>query len=270
MYRTRTLYRAAALISLAVLLGRSEVAMAISLTPFSPTGAGGTQNGQTLSIGPGGAAFEIDAFLHVGGASAQLSSEAAPGGLDYGFSASLSPDASDLTLAYAFTNHGPALMGLTFVSYVDLEIDEPINTFFNEFATTAGTLAAGQGFEVDEPGFAFGDIFQNAAAGTLDDGNALPFDDPDDVSMALSFAIATLGTGETFSIDLMLSEDGDSLGSFSILQADTDPGSTTTIRYSGIARVETAPPIPEPSARPLYLLGLAVVALGAMRSRRSG
>ncbi|NNL65508.1 MAG: hypothetical protein HKP30_04640 [Myxococcales bacterium] len=35
-------------------------------------------------------------------------------------------------------------------------------------------------------------------------------------------------------------------------------------------RVKLAPPIPEPGSRPLYLAGLAIVALGAARMRRQG
>ena len=42
--------------------------------------------------------------------------------------------------------------------FLDHEIDEPINTFFNEYGM-GGTAVAGQSWEIDEPGALFGDIF---------------------------------------------------------------------------------------------------------------
>jgi len=60
----------------------------------------------------------------------------------------------------------PNAAGTYFIgAFVDHEIDEPTNTFFNEFGAANGTLATGQSWEIDEPcglacGF-FGDIFDN-------------------------------------------------------------------------------------------------------------
>jgi hypothetical protein len=103
---------------------------------------------------------------------------------------------------------------LTFLVFLDAEIDETANTFFNEFATTSGTLATGQNFEVDEPGLVFGDIFNNFLLGQLDGTNALPQGNPEDVSMALSFSftVGAIGPGETLVVSVLISEDRTSIG----------------------------------------------------------
>ena len=57
--------------------------------------------------------------------------------------------------------------------FVDHEIDESMNTFFNEFGDAVGTPAAGQSWEIDEPGFnpPFGDIFTNFEVNSLENSN---------------------------------------------------------------------------------------------------
>lgn len=259
----------------AVSIAGPEPARAISMTPFGPGGAGGTTHAQSLEIGPGGVVFELDAFLHVGGTATQLSQAGATvSGLGFQFAATLSADATDLTLSYSFSNDTAATIdNVSFVSFLDAEIDEPLNTFFNEFATIRGTLAAGQNFEIDEPGFAFGNIFANAAANALDGTNALPPGSPDDVAMALQFSIGTLGVGETAIVEVMISEDGDSLGSFAIDHEDGDPASTTRISYSGAVRLSSppdpVPAIPEPGAALSFGLGLWVLARALQRPKHT-
>ena len=142
------------------------------------------------------------------------------------------------------------------------EIDESINTFFNELAAVNGVLAAGQNFEADEPGFLFGDIFTNLQNGQLDGTNAFP--PSDDVSMAISFDIALLAAGDSVVFEYLVSEDGDTLGTFSMTQSDTDPGSDTLITFSAQSSA-TGPgpgpgqPIPEPSGAALFAAGCLLV-----------
>ncbi len=260
---------------LAVAFAPAGDARGISFGPFGPRGEGGAANGQHLAVGPGGEVFEIDAFLAIDGrdlngdgvgTAAQLSRDALPPGLSLGFEAVLSPDATDLTLSYTLTNDtGGALEGVTFLSFVDAEIDAGINTYFNEYAQTAGSLAAGQGFEVDEPGFTFGDIFGNLLLSRLDGSNAVPAGAPEDVAVALSFSLGTLGPGATRIVDIQLSEDGDAIGSFAIHHLDMDPASGTSITYSGAV-------VPEPSSAWLALAGMTALAAaggrGGSRGRR--
>lgn len=252
-----------------------SVSLAISTGAFGAAGQGGIINGQSFDIGPGGVVFEVDGFVNIGGqdlnggtsgTSAQLSVDSLPAGLDYSFSSSLSDANTDITLTYSFTNNtGAAIADLRFISFLDAEIDEVINTFFNEVAATNGVLAAGQGFEADEPGYLFGDISSNILAGSLDNSNIFP--PADDVSMALSFQAALLGVDETFIIEIMISEDGDTLGSFSILQTDPESSPATTITYSGEARI-VGEVIPEPNAALLFGVG-ALVFGRAFRQIRS-
>jgi hypothetical protein len=240
------------------LCAMASPAGAIVVQPLSPTGTYLRAGAPSFQIGSGGFVEEIDAFVLPAGAAAptQLGAGAAPADLALAFSASLSADGTDLLLAYEFTNSGASpLAELTFLSYFDGEIDETLNTFFNEFATTSGALAAGQDYEVDEPGYVFGDIFANAQAGALDGTNALPAGSPDDVAMSLSFAIGLLSPGQTARFEILLSEDGDTLGGFAIHQTDVDVRSTTVITYSGAAFV-----VPEPATALLLGAGLALVA----------
>lgn len=250
-------------------------ALAITTDPFGTNGQGGTINGQLFEIGSGGVVFELDAFVNIAGedlngggsgTSAQLSDDPLPAGLDYSFSSTLSGDGTDIVLSYELTNNtGADISDLFFASFLDAEIDESINTFFNEVATTSGVLAAGQNFEADEPGFLFGDIVTNLKDGALDGTNAFP--PSDDVSMAISFDVALLAAGETALFEYLVSEDGDSIGTFFMTQSDTDPGSDTLITFSAQAFGSSpGPPIPEPSAGALFAIGL--VLFGHRVSRR--
>jgi hypothetical protein len=85
--------------------------------------------------------------------------------------------------------------------FFDLEVD---GTYFNfESGAAHNALAAGQSWEIDEPGYTTGDIFSNFASGSLDNGigiSATTF--PDDVSLALGWsftgpAIITFTVSET-------------------------------------------------------------------------
>ena len=85
---------------------------------------------------------------------------------------------------------------------------------------------------------------------------------PDDVSMALAFAIPALLPGQTARFELLLSEDGDALGGFRLRQRDIDPLSTTVITYSGVASI-----VPEPGTALLVAAGAAALAAFARRER---
>jgi hypothetical protein len=91
--------------------------------------------------------------------------------------------------------------------FVDHEIDEAINTYFNETGATSGSPAAGQSWEIDEPGFVDGDIYGNLEAGDLDNGIGTSIYGnttfPDDVSMAMGwdFVLADQPALITFNLD---------------------------------------------------------------------
>ncbi|MDX1251921.1 MAG: PEP-CTERM sorting domain-containing protein [Gammaproteobacteria bacterium] len=208
---------------------------------------------------------EFDAFLAITGqdlngpapgTAARLSVDALPIGLTYTFSASLSPDAADLGLKYTFSNTtGVTLDGLRFLALLDVEIDAPVNTFFNEYGEVIGVAGPGVSWEIDEPGFVFGDIVDHLLTGTLDNSNAVPPGSPDDAALALGFDLGSLAPGGMATIDLLVSEAMHSIGSLALLQRDADPDSTTVVTFSG--RVNNTITVPEPASIALMLLGLA-------------
>lgn len=173
----------------------------------------------------------------------------------------------------------------TFHAFFDHEIDEPLNTFFNEYGSVSGTPAPGQTWEIDEPGFGtphpndpmtnpaiyIGDIYNNFSAGSLD--NQLYFDgftndflsdfqNPvrDDVSMAMGWGF-TLNPDETAMITLVLGMTQPTSG-FYLLH--TDPDSSETIYFSGNLGVRSAA-VPEPGT--LLLVGTGIMSLAALRCR---
>ena len=141
-----------------------------------------------------------------------------------------------------------------FIAYFDHEIDEAINTFFNESGGVVGAPAAGQSWEIDEPGFVYGDIYTNFLAGTLDNSYGLPPGELDDVSMALGWSFSLLA-GETATISLQLATTPP-LGGFYLQQIDLD--SQENIYFSSSVRIGgEGPVIPEPATMLLLGSGLA-------------
>jgi hypothetical protein len=221
---------------------------AITFGPFGPHGEGGTQNGQTFTIGPGGSVFELDGFLSIGGlvlnsqygVSAQLSRDALPAGLGYGFATNLSADLADLVLTYTFTNTAStAFSNVFFFVLLDAEIDEATNTFFDEYGIVNGAPGL-QGYDasqwqIGEPGFQTGTLLKHLYAGALDNSNSVPPTALNDVATALGFSLSTIQPGIAAAVEIMISEQGHTLSSFSLSHHDIDPASSNTvITVSGV------------------------------------
>ena len=241
---------------------------AITFGPFGPKGEGGSKNGQTLTIGTGGTVFELDGFLQIGGldlngaefgVSAQLSRDALPAGVVFSFTNSLSSDQADLVLAYTFTNTTSTVFSnLNFFVLLDAEIDEEINTFFNEYGSTNGALGLhgydASEWQIDEPGFQTGTLLKNLFVGTLSGSNAVPPNAPNDVALSLGFSLGNLNPGAASTVLVLISEQGLALGSFSLAQHDRDPASTTVITLSGVIAA-TASQMANPTHELLVLNG---------------
>jgi hypothetical protein len=158
----------------------------------------------------------------------------------------------------------------SFLAFFDHEIDEAANTFFNEFGSATGAPAAGQSWEMDEPGYLFGDIYANFGANTLDGlifGGA--FDGPEDVSMAMGWNFL-LAPGETASIVFHLADAlpvGAAPPGFYLTHYD--PDSQSSIYLWSSLSIRGGGQVPEPGAMLLMGLGLAGVAVMRRRLRRS-
>ena len=223
----------------------------IDHSPFGLHGEGGERNGQSMRIRPGGSVHELDAFVCVDGldlngsefgTSARLSRDALPAELGFAFTNRLSDDLTDLILTYTLRNDGSVdLDGVRFFGLLDAEIDEEVNTFFNEYGESAGTAGTGSGdplpdfWQIDEPGFAGGTLMQGLLQGALNQVNAVPEGQPDDVALGLGFDLGRIRPSEVIEVSLVISEDGQTLGDLSLVHRDEEPGSTTVITYSGLA-----------------------------------
>ncbi len=211
---------------------------------------------------------ELTGFVHAsGGLITQLNSSSS------GYSSSL--DSNNLgTFGWTFTNGtGSTLNAVQFLLFLDADIDRDLNTFFNEYGTfislglppgSPGGAIAASTWEIDEPGFVFGNIYNNLLAGTLDNTNGVPSSAPDDVSLALGFSIGTLAPGSSFTITMRTSLTN--IGGLS----QTDPGSGNQFFLNGYAETAGAPTetVPEPTTAGLIAIGILALAVTRARSRR--
>lgn len=221
----------------------------ISYQPFGAKGAGGEKNRQEFRIGSGGTVYELDAFLVVAGmdlngeapgTAAQLSRHDLPAGLGCEFSAAGSTDGADVVLTYRLTNSAEtAFAGLRLLVLLDAEIDEGVNTFFNEYGTVRviprgeATGPGADQWQMGEPGYRGGDLYRNLFLGSLGNTNGVPETAPDDVALALGFSLGSLKAGESTTVRVMISEAGHVRGTVALEQRDAAAGSTTVITMSG-------------------------------------
>lgn len=141
-----------------------------------------------------------------------------------------------------------------FVSYFDHEIVQGQNTFFNEHGQEVGSPQTGQSWEIDQPGWVFGDIHDHLLSGELDSANSVPVGSENDVSFAMGWEFS-LPANAVAVITLTLSKEIP-LTSFYLAHGDPEG-----IHYfSSALSVTSGVPVPEPCSILLFSAGLAGLA----------
>jgi hypothetical protein len=169
-------------------------------------------------------------------------------------------------------NSASAWSNFSLITFIDAEWDFSTNLATNEYAAFLGFglpasaplgAVAFSSWEADEPGYVFGDIYNNASfLGILDNLNAVPSSAPDDVSLALGWFVSTsIEPGQSIRITV--------LHSTAALEglAHYDPDSNGTLVVNAYYEILGTPvnPVPEASSAGLFASGILFLYL---RSRK--
>ena len=214
---------------------------------------------------------EVRAFVHSGGSLVAQYDDHSPE-----FVSALNADNYG-TLSFSYTNKTAVTQtNVKILAFVDLDVDAATNGYANEYGalvslgTPPGSIAgaiAASSWEIDEPGFLFGNIFQHLNSGSLDNANSVGIGSIDDVSFALGFVIPEVKANQRATVFVRLNSSD--IGGL----VQVDPDSNMRIWVNGYAAMDAPPPMPEttpaPSSAILVLGSLAVTLAWQWRKRRA-
>ena len=165
-------------------------------------------------------------------------------------------------LTWQFTNNtAGTLTDVSLFGFLDGDIDQTVNSYFNEYGEYVSVNGTGSGdaapdsWEIDEPGYVFGDIYDNLMVGKLDNSNGVPAGAEDDVSLALGFDLGNILAGETWTLSFFVSTEN--IGG--LFHGDADSG--TGVYVNGAVSMQQGAAVPEPSTWLAFLLGLTGLSL---------
>jgi len=210
----------------------SLVLLALALKSGSPAWA--VQSGQVQIA-------ELKGVVYADGGYRQILTNASQG-----FTSNF--DASGYgSFGWQFTNTtGATLRNVKLVVFLDADLDRDTTTFFNEYGALVNLSLLSQaapgdiapsGWEIDEPGFLFGDFARHQSNGAFDNANSVPANAPDDVALALSFQIGSLTPNSPIKSFFFIS--ASNIGGLS----QTDNDANTKIYFNGYVNLNNPPTI---------------------------
>lgn len=201
-------------------------------------------------------AFNVDGACYDSLGSASCALASVPGSINL---ASFDTGTGLGTIVFTLSGAGPH----TFASFFDHEIDEAANGFSNETGEALGLPApAGVSWEIDEPGYVFGDIFTHVTSNPAAlDNSTIP--GPEDMSMAMGWSF-DLTEFDTAVITLKLTTTDP--GGFRLHQMDP-PGTPGQVYLGGNMKIENFV-VPEPAYGVILALGLAATVAANRRRRK--
>ncbi|HRR21197.1 MAG TPA: PEP-CTERM sorting domain-containing protein [Desulfomonilia bacterium] len=153
------------------------------------------------------------------------------------------------------------------VSFFDHDVDADTTSFYNEYGYTGGNLSSGQMWEIDEPGYIYGDIYDHISEGLLDNTNGVTAGLESDVSLAIGWTL-TLQDFEYSTLSFYLTQDPSFLVDYGgFVLAQTDVKTNETLYFYSTLDIHEYIPVPVPEPASALLTSIGIVGLAAYRKR---